>query len=84
VVGTKMRVDFLNISKKIAIEVNGDQHSQIHWFHGHEPANYQAQLIRDVKKERWCEKNGYKFVEIYARDMPLTEKFFLDKYEIQL
>ena len=48
VFGSKMKVDFLNATKKIAIEVNGPQHSNFNkFFHNNSRMNYLESLKRD-------------------------------------
>jgi len=84
VAGTRMRVDIINFSKRIAVECNGFQHEDPKAFFHANYESYRKQLERDVKKERFCVLNGIKFVEIYETDMPLTEEFFKDKYNIKL
>lgn len=76
VVGTKMTLDFVNLSCRIAIEVQGAQHSQYNsFFHGEHESNYYNQLQRDIDKKRWCELNNIKLIEIYPKDLPLTKEF---------
>jgi hypothetical protein len=77
VLGTKMRIDFFNATRKIAIEVNGDQHREFSpHFHNGSHVQYFSQMRRDQKKYEWCEINGIKLVEIYKEDLPLTQQFF--------
>jgi len=76
VVGTKMTLDFVNLTSRIAIEVQGSQHSEYNkFFHGKEANNYYNQLHRDLEKKRWCELNKITLVEIHPKDLPLTKKF---------
>ena len=70
VYGTLMKVDILNSTKKIAIEVNGDQHySYNKFFHGNSIENYSKSLERDTMKLEWLEKNGYQLAEIISSDL---------------
>lgn len=78
VFGSKMTLDFLNLSRKIAIEVQGEQHSSYNEFFHQNITNYWSQLHRDVEKKRWCEMNGFRLVEIHPKDLPLTQKFLED------
>lgn len=69
VVGSKMTLDFYNATKKIAIEVQGKQHTKYTpFFHGKNKINYISQLRRDHQKREFCEKNDIKLVEIYYDD----------------
>ena len=65
VYGSRMKVDILNATKKIAVEVNGRQHSNFNaFFHNNSRAKYLASIKRDVEKQEWLEKNGYTLIEI--------------------
>ena len=69
VAGTKMSLDFYNANKKVAVEVQGKQHTKyIPHFHGKNKINYIAQLRRDNQKREFCEMNGIKLVEIHEGD----------------
>lgn len=85
VAGTKMRLDIINLTRRIIIEVNGIAHldPQSH-FHNGSRINWLNQVKRDMAKHRWAEINGYKLVEIEPEDMPLTKSFFKERYDIDL
>jgi very-short-patch-repair endonuclease len=75
VVGSRLSLDFYNANKKIAIEVQGDQHVKyVKHFHKNR-MKYLDQLKRDQKKLDFCEMNGIKLVEIYSTDV-VDESFF--------
>tara|TARA_Y100000114_G_scaffold9980_1_gene7873 strand:+ start:1636 stop:2046 length:411 start_codon:yes stop_codon:yes gene_type:complete len=76
VAGTKLSLDFYNANKKIAVEVQGKQHTKyVPFFHGKNKINYLNQLKRDQDKLRFCELNNIELVEIYDGDT-LNEKLF--------
>lgn len=76
VAGTKLSLDFYNANKKIAVEVQGKQHTKyVPFFHGKNKINYINQLKRDQDKLKFCELNDIQLVEIYDGD-ELTEKLF--------
>jgi hypothetical protein len=82
---SRLRIDFINFNKKIVIEASGDQHENFTpFFHNNSRTNYLGSIKRDIEKQKWCEDNGFKFVEIYPKDMPLTKSFFLEKFDIDL
>lgn len=67
--GTKMSFDFFNASKKIMIEVQGNQHQRYTpFFHNKNKANFLSQLRRDKNKHYFCELNGISLIEIYPKD----------------
>tara|TARA_B100002019_G_scaffold105490_1_gene90667 strand:- start:1484 stop:1894 length:411 start_codon:yes stop_codon:yes gene_type:complete len=69
VVGTRLSIDFFNASKKIAIEVQGEQHVRYTpFFHGKHKSNYIDQLKRDKEKLDFCKINDIKLVEVYYND----------------
>ena len=80
VFGTKMKVDFLNATKKIAIEVNGPQHANFNkFFHNNSRSEYLRSIKRDYNKAIWLEKNGFKIIEFEQEDVPLLSKEFVQK-----
>jgi hypothetical protein len=76
VAGTKLSLDFYNANKKIAVEVQGKQHTKyVPFFHGKNKINYINQLKRDQDKLKFCEINEIELVEVYDGDI-LSEKLF--------
>ena len=86
VYGSRMKVDLLNATKKIAVEVHRPQHTEFNkFFHNNSRLNFLKSIKRDVKKEEWLKLNKYTFVEIYYDEVSdLSEKFFKDTYNIIL
>ena len=85
VYGSLLKVDILNATLKIAVEVNGTQHSEFHYFHNHNPQEYLNGVKRDIQKVTWLESNGFKLVEINWDEVPLLSKeFFKSKFNIDL
>lgn len=84
--GTLLKVDILNATLKIAIEVHGKQHESFNsFFHNGNPANYLKGIKNDFKKSQWLEKNGFKIVEIMEDEVPkLSVDFFKDNFNIIL
>ena len=75
VAGTKMTFDFYNANKKIAIEVQGAQHTKyVPFFHGRR-SNFASQIRRDEKKAEFCRLNNIKLIEIYSDDSLSKELF---------
>lgn len=76
VAGTRLSLDFYNANKKIAVEVQGRQHTKyVPFFHGKNKINYINQLKRDQDKLMFCELNNIQLVEIYDGD-EVSEKLF--------
>jgi len=86
VYGTRLKVDILNATKKIAIEVNGKQHSCFNeFFHAKTRTNYLKAIKRDIQKSEWLEKNDFKLVEIEQDEISqLSKNFFKKKFNMIL
>jgi very-short-patch-repair endonuclease len=86
VYGTRMSVDLINFTKKIAIEVNGPQHKEFNkFFHGNSKAKYLSSIKRDWEKTEWLETNGFELVEIeYDEVKDLSVSFIKNKFGISI
>lgn len=84
VYGTRMKVDFLNATKKVAIEVNGPQHSSYNsFFHKKSRLNYLKSIKRDHQKAQWLEMNGYDLIELTTEEViGLSEEFLIKNKKI--
>jgi hypothetical protein len=70
VYGSMLKVDLLNATKKIAVEIQGNQHESFNkFFHDNSRLKYLQSIKRDVKKVKWLETNGFKFLELYEDDL---------------
>ena len=80
VYGSRMKVDILNATIKVAVEVNGPQHSSFNkFFHGNSRAKYLMSIKRDWEKAEWLEKNGYKLIELEESDLEKLSKSYIQK-----
>lgn len=78
IVGSRLSLDFYNANKRVAIEVQGAQHTKyVKHFHKNR-LKYLDQLKRDQKKLDFCERNDINLVEIYPND-DVTTSFFEDR-----
>lgn len=86
VFGSRLKVDLINTTRMIAVEVHGPQHSAYNkFFHNESRLNYLKSIKRDVAKENWLAINKFTLVEVYANEVDsLNEKFFKEKYNIIL
>lgn len=69
IVGTRLSLDFYNANKRIAIEVQGRQHTKYVEFFHQNRMNFLNQLKRDQDKEKFCELNNITLVTIYEKDI---------------
>lgn len=83
--GSLLRLDIVNFTSKIIVEVSPTSHHGTFnpFFHKHR-LNYKKSIDSDFKKLEYAERNGYKFVEITEEDFPLTRQLFIDKFDIYL
>lgn len=75
--GSRMSLDFFIPSRRLAIEIQGEQHqSHINFFHGDRrySKSYGNQKIRDSQKSYWCENNEIRLVEIHPCDIDVEVK----------
>ena len=78
VVGSRLSLDFYNANKKIAVEVQGAQHTKYVKFFHKNRLKYCDQLKRDEKKLDFCKANDIKLAEIYPKDV-VTASLFEDQ-----
>lgn len=89
VYGSRLKVDIFNATKKIAVEIQGDQHEKFNkFFHGSR-LNYFLSYKNDSIKRKWLEDNGYQLGEIYEKechelDAANIVEFFKNKLEIEI
>jgi|TARA_R110002020_G_scaffold90608_8_gene220696 hypothetical protein len=86
VYGTRMKVDLVNMTKRIAVESQGDQHESFNkFFHNNSRANYLRSMTRDHDKRIWLENNDFKIIEIFEKEVNLLSKeYILDKFGIDI
>ena len=83
VAGTRLSIDFYNANKKIAVEVQGSQHTKYNsFFHGGHKNNYLEQLKRDEMKFKFCELNDIRLIEIYDGD--IINLLLFKKFDVSL
>jgi hypothetical protein len=83
--GSRMRCDFVNLTRQIVLEVSPDgSHSFNPFFHKNR-FKFGAAMKRDLDKEKWAVKNGFLFIEVLEDDLNnLSPEWFLDKYSVTL
>ena len=81
-----MSIDIVNISDRICIEIQGEQHnSYSKHFHGGRKSKFLNQMERDLFKMEWAELNGFDFWEIFPSDLPhLSKKYIREKFDYTL
>ena len=86
VYGSRMTVDILNATKKLAVEVQGKQHGEFNkFFHSNSRLKYLEGIKRDIKKAEWLENNGFILLEIEENEVDsLSLEFFLQKFGLSI
>ena len=86
VYGSRMTVDILNATKKLAVEVQGKQHGEFNkFFHSNSRLKYLEGIKRDIKKAEWLENNGFILLEIEEDEVDsLSLEFFLEKFGMSI
>tara|TARA_Y100000593_G_C4320670_1_gene343598 strand:+ start:585 stop:1004 length:420 start_codon:yes stop_codon:yes gene_type:complete len=85
VYGTRMAVDIVNATKKIAIEVNGPQHKKFNKFFHNSKADYLASIQRDWKKTEWLTKNNFELIEIESEEVDgISKEFIQEKFGVSI
>jgi hypothetical protein len=86
VFGSLLKVDILNATRKIAVEVHGNQHETFNkFFHENSRINFLKSISRDNAKFQWLTTNGFNLIEIYETEVDeLTVGFFQKKFGINL
>ena len=77
-----MTFDFYNANKKIAIEVQGAQHTKYVPFFHQTRSDFASQIKRDEKKLEFCRINKIKLIEIYPEDQ--VDKLFFEAQGVYL
>lgn len=76
-VGTRYRIDLLNINKAIMVEVSPESsHSFNAFFHQGSLNRFKDALKRDLAKGDYARINNFTFVELTEADFPLSEAVF--------
>ena len=85
VFGSRLKVDLLNATKKIAVEIQGKQHTSYSKFFHCSRTGYWKSIKRDVTKENWLINNEFQLVEVnYDEVDSLSKKFLKQHYGIIL
>jgi hypothetical protein len=80
VYGSMLKVDLLNATKKIAVEIQGNQHESFNkFFHDNSRLKYLQSIKRDVKKGKWLEMNEFKFLELYEDDLKSLSPQYIEE-----
>ena len=85
VAGSRMKCDFVNFTKKIAVETHGQQHDKFVPFFHKNRTNFKKSFKRDLIKYKWLETNGFQVIEIFDNEIKdLSKQWILEKFGIDI
>lgn len=83
--GSLLRIDFVNLTKRIVVETHGAQHFSFNKHFHRNRAGYLASFRRDQAKAKFIEINNFAFLEILDSEIDLLSKeYILEKYGIEI
>jgi hypothetical protein len=71
---TRLSLDFYLPQRKIAFEIQGEQHSEMNPFFHDSIQDFEDQVRRDEIKELFCELNNIRLVKLHS--IKEAEKYF--------
>ena len=76
----------INFTRKIAVEVQGEQHNEFNkFFHNNSRDKYLESIQRDMKKIQWLEMNEFQVLELTKEDFPeLSRKYIFDTFGVDI
>lgn len=85
VLGSRMRCDLINFTKKIAVETHGQQHDKFVPFFHKTRTNFKKSFKRDLVKYNWLEENGFQVIEVFDHEIKdLTTEWIKEKFGIEI
>ncbi len=84
--GSQLKLDFLNVNKKLLVEIDGEQHNKFNkHFHNNSRNNYLASMRRDNNKEIWAEQNGITVLHLNQKDLySFSPEYILEKFGVDI
>lgn len=68
--GSLLKIDFLNVNKRLAVEIDGAQHDKFNpFFHNNSKNTFVQAMKRDIDKDEWCEDNQIKILRLNEEDL---------------
>lgn len=85
ILGTRLRMDFYNATRKINIEYDGSQHVAFNkFFHGTK-AGFLSSIKRDFNKVEFCEINNITQIVLEEEDLKnLSYEYIYQKFNVKL
>lgn len=82
--GSRLRIDLLNLTKRVAVEVSpSSSHSYSQFFHKSK-VGFGNAMKRELGKTEWLERNGFTVVEVLDEDMPRLSRAWFAEHGVTL
>ena len=84
--GSLLRIDLINITKKICVEISPRKvHNEFNKFMHGGHAGFLKKMKSDANKMIWAEKSGFAFIELYDEDIEnLTIDYIKENFDIDI
>jgi hypothetical protein len=80
-----LRIDIINLVKKIIVEVSPGQHQKFNPFFHKDRFEFLESIKRDSQKRKFAELNNYTFIELHDEYLlKLSHSLFLEKFGVSL
>ncbi len=79
--GKRLFLDFLVPLKRLAVEIQGQQHTKyVKHFHGNK-AGFYRQKSNDAAKQEWCDLNSIALIKLFWHEDIITWKEKINEYK---
>jgi hypothetical protein len=80
------RIDLINLSSKICIEISPDKlHLEFNKFMHGNRVGFHKKIKADADKMLWAERGGFTFLEWYDEDLKnLSKQYLKEKFDLDL
>jgi hypothetical protein len=84
--GSLLKLDYLNVNKRLCVELDGPQHNKFNkFFHNNSRNIYLAAIKNDMKKEKWLERNKITLLRLNEHDLDyFSPKYIENSYGINI
>ena len=78
--GSLYRLDIVNATKRIVIEVSPESSHSFNAFFHKNRIGFGRAIQRDLDKQAWCERNRFKYIELTTEDITnLSKELFAER-----
>lgn len=78
--GSLCRIDLMNLTRRIVIEVSPESSHSFNAFFHRSKVGFARAVERDLDKQSWCERNRFKYIELTDDDIGnLSHSLFAER-----